>query len=313
MTAIGIDIGGTQIKAAAFSETGEVLCQRTLPTEDHGGENPPPFAVNVRSLVADLETATERAGTGGISAPGLSDADGRSISYMPGRMHGLEGFDWEVWLGRQARVMNDAHAALLGEVWQGAAKGLRHAVLLTLGTGVGGAIWSEGRLIRGRCGRAGHIGHMSLNPYGRPTIAGMPGGLEDWMGNHNIEERSNGRFATTHDLVAAYAAGDTFAAEVWLKSIRALAVAVSSLVNIVDPEAVILGGGIAKAGSALFLPLQEALDEVEWRPGGATVKLLAAQLGEWAGTYGAAWQGMISQADDFRVGQCGPVRDSSAV
>ena len=78
----------------------------------------------------------------------------------------------------------------------------------------------------------------------------------------------------------------------WLKSIRALGCAIASLVNVVDPEAVILGGGIAKAGPALFGPLQDVLEEVEWCPGGAQVKILSALLGEWAGTYGAAWQGM---------------------
>ena len=294
MVALGIDIGGTQIKAAAFSETGELLFQRTLPTEDGEAMGPPTFAVNVRTLVDELEKLAGPAGTIGISAPGLADDEGRMIAFMPGRMRGLEGFDWSEWLERDVAVMNDAHAALLGEVWQGAARGLQHAILLTLGTGVGGAIWSEGRLVRGRLGRAGHLGHMCLNPYGQPTISRTPGGLEDWIGNHNIKARSDGRFATTHELVQAVVAGDVFAAEVWSKSIRALGCAVASLVNILDPEAVIIGGGVAAAGRALFLPLQEVLDEVEWRPGGATVKLLSAQLGEWAGTYGAAWQAIIA-------------------
>lgn len=294
MPAIGIDIGGTLIKAAAFSPDGVELASFTMPTDDAEGSKPPAFAVNVRSLVAQLEAAAGRATSIGIAAPGLADEEGRAISYMPGRMHGLEGFDWPEWLGRDAHVLNDAHAALLGEVWQGAARGLQHAVLITLGTGVGGAIWSGGRLVRGHIGRAGHIGHMSLNPYGRPTIANAPGGLEDWIGNHNISERSDGRFASTHELIAAFEAGDGFATEVWMKSIRALACGIASLVNILDPEAVLIGGGIAKAGRTLFIPLQQALDEVEWRPGGAQVKLLAAQLGERAGTYGAAWQAMLT-------------------
>ncbi len=294
MIALGIDIGGTQIKAAAFSAQGAMLCERTLPTDDVPGKSPPLFAVHVRTLIAQLEAEVGHAETVGISAPGLADYDGRTISHMPGRMHGLEGFDWAAKLEREVRVLNDAHAALLGEVWQGAACGLKHAIMLTLGTGVGGAIWSEGRLIRGRNGRAGHLGHTSLNPYGRPTIAGTPGGLENWIGNHNITERSDGRFASTHELVAAFVEGDTFAAEVWLKSIRALACSVASFINVLDPEAVIIGGGIAQAGRALFDPLQDMLDEVEWRPSGAKTKLLAAQLGEWAGAYGAAWYGMIA-------------------
>ena len=294
MIAVGIDIGGTQIKAAAFSAHGAILCQRTLPTDDVADQCPPNFAVNVRTLLAELEAEVGPVATVGISAPGLADPDGQRISYMPGRMFGLEGFDWREWLGRRARVLNDAHAALLGEVWQGSAYGMKHAILLTLGTGVGGAIWSDGRLLSGSNGRAGHFGHTSLNPYGRPTITGTPGGLEDWIGNHNIRERSDGRFGTTHEVVEAFVAGDVFAGEVWLKSIRALASGIVSFINVLDPEAIIIGGGIAKAGRALFIPLQAVLDEMEWRPGGAKVKLLAAQLGEWAGAYGAAWYGMVA-------------------
>lgn len=287
---IGIDIGGTQIKAAAFSAEGALLHQRTAPTEDAPGHSPPRFASHARALVQELETAVgERVERIGISAPGLAAKDARSIAYMPGRMHGLEGFDWSAWLGRSVPVLNDAHAALLGEAWQGAARGMQDVVMLTLGTGVGGAILADGKLLRGHIGRAGHLGHVCLDPLGAPTITGMPGGLEDWIGNHNIAARSEGRFATTHELVAAYEDGDAFAAKVWAKSVRALGCAIASLVNIVDPEAVVIGGGIARAGNSLFVPLQSVLDEVEWRPAGAKVRLLPATLGEWAGAYGAAF------------------------
>ena len=287
---IGVDLGGTQIKAAAFSSDGRLLHQRTAPTEDAPGQTSPQFAENVRTLVAELEARLDvRVGRIGVSAPGLAACDGRSIAYMPGRMHGLENLDWSHWLGCEVPVLNDAHAALLGEVWQGAARGLRHAILLTLGTGVGGAVWADGRLLRGHLGRAGHFGHVCLDPAGAPTIAGMPGGLENWIGNHNIFTRSGGRFTTTHELVAAYESGEAFAAEVWLPSVRALGCAIASLVNVLDPEAVLVGGGIAQAGPALFEPLQRVLDEVEWRPAGARVRLLPAALGEWAGAYGAAF------------------------
>jgi glucokinase len=298
---IGLDIGGTQIKAAAFSADGRVLARRTAPTEDGGdSETVPRFATNVRSLLAGLEHETGPAAHTGLSAPGLVAGDGRSISHMPGRLRGLENFDWSAWLGRDVPLLNDAHAALLGEVWQGAARGLRDAVLLTLGTGVGGAIWADGRLLRGHIGRAGHIGHLSLDPFGAPTITGTPGGLENWIGNHNIAERSGGRFTSTHELVAAYETGDTFAAEVWLRSIRGLGCAIASLVNVLDPEAVVIGGGIASAGRALFDPLSRVLDETEWRPAGHTASVLPAQLGEWAGTYGAAWNATHAERRESR-------------
>ena len=288
--AIGIDLGGTQIKARALNERGEELGRALLPTDDGSAAAIPPFAEHARELIARLEQQIGgKADCVGISAPGLAAEDGRYIWEMPGRMRGLENLNWTEWLDRPAPVLNDAHAALLGEVWQGAARGLSDAILLTLGTGVGGAIWSGGRLLRGSMGRAGHFGHLCLDPYGAPTIARMPGGLEACIGNYNIRERTSGRFETTHALVAAVESGDTAAAEIWNRSIRALGCAVASLINVLDPQAVIVGGGIARAGDSLFKPLAAVLDECEWRPGGHRVKIVPAQLGEWAGTSGAAW------------------------
>jgi glucokinase len=112
--------------------------------------------------------------------------------------------------------------------------------------------------------------------------------------NCSIAQRSGGRFKTTHELVAAHLAGDADASKVWLKSLRALACAIASFINILDPAAVIIGGGIARCGSALFGPLQKLLDEVEWRPAGQRVFVIPAALGEYAGAYGAAWKGLQS-------------------
>ena len=226
----------------------------------------------------------------GLSAPGLAARDGRSIVAMPGRLHGLEKLDWTDFLERSLAVpvSNDGQAALTGEAWIGAAQGLNDAILLTLGTGVGGAILSGGRIVRGHIGRAGHFAHTCLDPHGTPSIAGMPGALECAIGNFNIRDRTAGRFDSTLSLVAAYRNGDEFAREVWMKSIHALACAIASFVNILDPEAVILGGGIAQAGDALFTPLRAELAKVEWQPSGQAVKVLPAALGEWAGAIGAA-------------------------
>jgi len=185
-------------------------------------------------------------------------------------------------------VLNDAHAALIGESWLGAARSLENVFMLTLGTGVGGAAIVEGKLLRGHIGRGGHLGHISLDPNGSPDVTGMPGSLEDKIGNCTIESRTQGRFKTTHDLVAAYAAGDPDARNIWLKSIQDLACGIGSLINVLDPSTVVIGGGIARSGRDLFEPLQRALDEVEWRPGGQKVKVIPAELGEFAGAYGAA-------------------------
>ena len=150
----------------------------------------------------------------------------------------------------------------------------------------------DGRLLRGHIGRAGHLGHTSLDIDGPPDVCGTPGSLEVKIGNCTIAERSHGRFQTTHDLVAAHLAGDAEASQLWLRSVRALACAIASFANILDPEAVIVGGGIARSGEALFEPLRRMVAEVEWKSTGYQVKILPATLGEFAGAFGAAWHAL---------------------
>ncbi|MDP6539769.1 MAG: ROK family protein [Planctomycetota bacterium] len=290
--AIGIDLGGTNIKAAAVDTAGSLLGARTVATEDRDdGTNPARWSHALLGLIGDLE----RAGSGsaeaiGLAAPGLAAADRRSIAHMPGRLEGLEGLDWTHALQtpRPVTVLNDAHAALVGEAWTGAAAGLDHAVLFTLGTGVGGACLADGRLLEGAGGRAGHWGHLCLDPGGEPDITGMPGSLEDAVGECSLERRSEGRFRTTRELVTAAAAGDEGARAVWERSVRSLACAVASAINVLDPQAVILGGGAARAGAALFELLEAELDAIEWRPLDRRVPVLPAQLGPLAGAVGAA-------------------------
>ena len=165
-------------------------------------------------------------------------------------------------------------------------------MLLTLGTGVGGAIMVDGRILRGHLGRAGHLGHVSLDPEGGPDVVNTPGSLEDAIGEHNVKQRSSGRFNSTRELVAAVRDGSAEAAEVWLRSVRALAAAIAGFINVLDPEAVVIGGGIADADESLFQPLQAVLDQFEWRPGGARVRLVKAALGRNAGAVGAAYGAM---------------------
>ena len=124
---------------------------------------------------------------------------------------------------------------------------------------------------------------------------GTPGSLEDAIGDCTIAARTNGNFHSTAALLEAKRAGDAFAAEVWQKSIRYLACGIVSLVNAFDPEVVILGGGISRAGDDLFPPLQACLDASEWRPTGDKIKLVPAALSEFAGAYGAAYRALQEQ------------------
>jgi glucokinase len=290
MIAIGLDLGGTNIKGLAVSPSGRVLAEKMSSTGSTGSRS---WVKNVDKVLADLRSAvTGSVSVVGLAAPGLAAADHHSIAFMPERLPGLENLDWQKHfrVSSAVPVLNDAHAALLGEVWRGAARRCQNVVLLTLGTGVGGAAIVDGHLLRGHIGRAGHFGHLSLNPEGRPDITGTPGSLEDAIGDSTLSLRSGGRFTSTRDLVAAARKRDKDASKIWLTSVRALAAGIASLINALDPQVVILSGGITNAGGALFRPLAGFLDQFEWRPGGAQARIVRARLGDRAGAFGAAWK-----------------------
>lgn len=276
-----------------LSPDGELLDYITSDTDDSGGTWAETIKLNLRKIQTQRGQPPCHIG---IASPGLAAKDGRSIAHMQGRLKGIEGFVWTDFLesSQPVLVLNDAHAALLGELWQGAARGYTDAILLTLGTGVGGALLVDGHLVKGHIGRAGHLGHISINSDGAPDIVGTPGSLEEMIGNYNIAERSGGRFTSTRGLVEAHLKGDGNATQIWLRSVFHLAAAIASFINAFDPEIVVVGGGIAQAGPALFDPLAEYLDRFEWRPMGAEVLIKEAALGERAGAIGAAYNAMIS-------------------
>jgi glucokinase len=281
---LGLDLGGTRLKALCLTTDGIEIARATAPSD---GDD---WKKSVKQCVDQLFETHGAPAAIGVAAPGLPAKDGRSIAHMPGRLQGLVDLDWQEFLGfhKPVPVLNDAHAALLGEVWLGAARSLNDVILLTLGTGVGGAALTNGKLLRGHLGRAGHFGHISIHADGLPDIVNTPGSLEDAVGNHSLLSRSGGGFHSTADLVAAVKAGDPQAAAIWQTTIRDLAAGIVSLINVLDPEAVLLGGGIAEAGDDLLLPLAAEMARVEWRPLGQGVPILRAALGEWAGAIGAA-------------------------
>ena len=285
---IGIDLGGTHIKGILMSKEGEILQKLHRKTDDQ--ESSQGFTIwqeRIKEMVEKLSEGKTYAV--GISAPGLPRADGKAIAYMPGRLEGLEDFDWSNYIENpQTFVLNDAVAALLAERNFGAAQGYQHVMLLTLGTGVGGALLIHGKPYIGNLSRAGHLGHISLNPDAEAGILDLPGTLEYFVGNATIEKRSMGKFSSTHEMVEAYKAGDHYATQLWMDTLKKLALGISSLINVISPELIILGGGISQAGAALFDPLQELMKMYEWRPGGVSTPIVAAQMKDFAGAIGAA-------------------------
>lgn len=283
---VGIDLGGTRIKAIVIDKKGNILHQRFRPTND--GDD----AVWKKAVADSVQEINDKfPGINdviGISAPGLPNTENTAIGFMPGRLQGLENFMWSEFLNKKAFILNDAIASMMAEARFGAAKGEKNVIMLTLGTGVGGAILIEGKPYQGAFNKAGHIGHMTVNSDGKPDIIGIPGSLEDAIGNCTIKERTEGKFDSTDKLVEAYRNGDSFAKNIWLTSVDKLAIALASLTNILSPETIILGGGITEAGSDLFEPLKEYMAKYEWRTAGNKTQIVKAQFGEMAGAIGAA-------------------------
>lgn len=293
---IGLDVGGTNIKVLVFDSQPAAIAEEESATLEDGTQA---WLDRARMVLRKVLARCPAPAMVGVAAPGLAARDGRSIAFMPGRLPGLERLNWQHWLELDSPVpvLNDARAALLGEVWLGAARGASNVMLLTLGTGVGGAAMVDGQVLRGHIDRAGHLGHVSLNPDGPRDVTNTPGSLEDAIGECTLAARSGGRFHSTRELVAAFEQGLPEAKEVWLRSVRALAASIAGFVNVLDPEVVVIGGGVADAGEALFDPLQAALDEFEWRPGGAKVRVVKAALGRNAGATGAAYAAKLLSAN----------------
>lgn len=285
-TVIGIDIGGTRIKAVALDDNRNILHQSYAPTND-GDEAV--WRNTVQQAVNELKNKLSSSGfVIGISAPGIPDERNSCINFMPGRLQGLEKFNWPSFLQHPTFVINDAVAALMAEAKLGVAQNKKNVVLLTLGTGVGGAILIDGKPYQGNFQKAGHIGHIVIDDEGATDVTGMPGSLEDAIGNVTIQKRSLGRFKDTHALLEAYSNGDHFAQWVWLTSVRKLAIGMASVINILSPESIVLAGGITEAGKNLFEPLKSFLSLYEWRPDDHTTEIIKAKFGDMAGAIGAA-------------------------
>lgn len=284
MQAIGIDLGGTRIKGVLINSNGDI--QQELVTETLSSDQK--WKQDVQHIYASLSASANEPFVVGLSAPGIPNKHNTAIEFLPNRLEGIEGFVWKDLLATDTYVMNDAIAALSAEAYFGSARDCENAVLITIGTGVGGAILINKKIYQGAFQKAGHIGHMTVDMDGDPDICGMPGSLEEAIGNYSIAKRSNGKFNDTLALIQAMNDNEPEATEIWNKSVKALAVSISSISNILSPEKVVLAGGITRAGDLLMNPLRTFMDQFEWKPGGNQVKIALATFSDKAGAIGAA-------------------------
>ena len=284
---IGIDLGCTNIKGVLVNQSGALLHECKVQTIEHDEKH---WKRAVTEMILSLESKAQiKIENIGLAAPGLANDLNTCISFMPGRLPGLENFDWSKHAARQIHVLNDGHAALMAEAAFGAAKGVKHAVLFSLGTGVGGAVLIDGKLYQGAFQMAGHLGHITVDSgAGTRDVTNMVGSIEDAIGNVSLQTRTYGRYTDTNDLVDDYLGGNVLATWWWLSAIQKLSTAVASTINALAPEVVILSGGITQARDALLKPLESFLDLYEWRPAARKAEIRLAHFSDLAGAIGAA-------------------------
>lgn len=247
---IGIDLGGTAIKLARCDPQGTVLAEAEVATPQPA--MPGAVCVALAEAVAAIDP-DRLAGRVGIGLPGPCDAAGRvaRISINLPLWRDVPLAAWlEAELGRRVVLGNDANGALLGEAWKGAARGVDNVLLLTLGTGVGGAVLLGGQLFTGHGGAAAEPGLIGVDPEGPPCRSGNRGSLEQFCSIGGLARLSP---LDPRELCRRADAGDSEALAVWQAYGRLLGVGLSSLLYVLTPELVLIGGGLS-AASHHFLP-----------------------------------------------------------
>jgi glucokinase len=282
---IGVDLGGTAIKLGKFLKDG--TCTQSLSVDTPQPSTPEAVLEAIAIGVNELDRDNNCQAIG-VGTPGPADLTGRiaKIAINLDRWHDVPLADWlEAKIGLPTTIENDANCAGLGEAWLGAARPFRNSILLTLGTGVGGAIIFDGKLFTGRHGAAGELGLVTLNPDGPLCNSGNRGSLEQYLSIGAIR-KATGRDPAELGRLAA--TGDREALEFWHNYGKLLGAGLATHIYILTPEAVIIGGGVS-ASAKFFFPATIA--EIETRvmeTSRVDLKLLTAQLGNTAGMLGAA-------------------------
>lgn len=297
----GVDLGGTTVKIACFTEQGEMVTKWEIPTDtNNAGENIlPDIAKSVKQYIEDKKLQ-DVLGIG-IGVPGPVDPRGiidRGINLGWGRKD-VAG-ELSAITGYPVSAGNDATLAALGEAWMGAGKGYESMILITLGTGIGGGIVVDGKILPGAHGAGGEIGHMTLNREETvPCNCGKYGCAEQYcsatgivrMTKEALQKSDTPSCLRQQELTCkavfdAAAAGDTLACEVLEKVYTLLGEFIADICCVVDPEVVCLGGGVSKAGNVLLEGVRKHFVSRVF-PCAAETVFTIATLGNDAGVYGA--------------------------
>ncbi len=306
MYAIGIDIGGTKVAGALVDENGAIIREARVATPV---SDPVALVDAVVGLVTDLRAGEEVLGVG-VAMAGFIDHQQANVIY--GTNFGWKNFplksEIEAKLDIPVIIENDANAAGWAEYRFGAGQGHQHMVMLTLGTGVGGAIIVDGKMLRGGFGVAGELGHMRVVPDGIPCGCGQRGCIESYAsgtallrtaielvdsgdpaGKRLAEIKAQAGQLTGAELYQALVEGDPGAVQLLRNLASWLGQAIASLSAILDPEIVVIGGGVSQAGDLLLEPVREAFRK--YAPAGGfrpELSIVTAEFVNDAGVVGAA-------------------------
>lgn len=313
---VGVDLGGTSINVGVVPfDGGAVLGMRSMPTNsDHGAK----FVVDrmvemIRGAMAEVAEEggfPEEAFAGiGLGSPGPLDRETGTVIETPNL--GWRNFPLRDLIanaiGIEVELDNDANCATLGEWWLGAGQGTRNLVGVTLGTGIGGGIVIDGRVFHGANDVAGEVGHMTIDSTGRKCKCGNYGCLEAYASGPAIAARAiegleTGEQSLLPSLVGgdlsritaetvyeAIIAGDQYAKDVMRETARFLGAGLANLINVLNPEMVVISGGVTRAGEHLFEPLRAEVRRRAFRHAEQRCRIVSSSLGSTAGVVGAAY------------------------
>lgn len=303
--AISIDLGGSHATIAVV-QGNKLLASREVELDPAKDLRPvlDVFASAIKELLRELSMKVEQCQGVALGFCGLADARTGRVTSTNKKYEDAPGIDFRAWSGQAFglpfAIENDARMALLGERYAGAARGFDDVVMITLGTGIGGATMIEGRLLRGKHAQAGCLGgHLPAKVGGRPCTCGAIGCLEaeasgwalplivkDWKGidESSLAKQDKADFRSVFELAQS---GDRAAREIRDYCIEVWSAAAVGLIHAYDPELIVIGGGVMRSADVILPVVQSYVKEHAWTAWGK-VKIVAAELGNHAGLFGAA-------------------------
>ncbi len=299
-TSIGIDFGGTSVKLGVCRGDELLVTDEPIPTMQFHG--PAALIGEMAARVAKLRITYPDICAIGVGVPGLVDFDHgfvHELTNVPGWKHVPLKTILSEKTGLPVLVENDANAMTYAEFRHGAARGLKNVIGLTMGTGIGGGLVLDGKMFRGSGFVAGEIGQMSIDYNGKAGHYGNLGALEKYTGNQQIAEHAVLRYSeagiekdiadcTPKKIADAAQAGDDIARQIWGEVADWLGTAISSIAWLLNPDAFVIGGGVAQAGDLIFTPLknkvQSMLSTVVWE----RLQIVPARFSNEAGIIGNA-------------------------